>query len=80
MPRSYRIRANFPVQKAELVLDVQAGSWPAALGLAARKMKQQLKGRRVAAASFTIEQIQVAEEKEPGKQLAFPPEPGAKPT
>jgi len=56
MAKSYTVRANFPTQGADLVQVVEAGGWPAALGLAARRMRNQLKGRRVKIASFTISQ------------------------
>lgn len=58
--RHYTVRGNFPRQKADLVETIEAGSWPAALGQAARAMKLRLKGHRIKVASFTIEQVEVA--------------------
>lgn len=59
--RTFQIRANFPLQEIDLVETVSATSWPAALGAAARKFKRQIKGRRVKAASFTLQQVEVVE-------------------
>ena len=56
--RTYTIRGNFPRQGSDLVETVQAGTWPAALGLAARRMKQRMRGNRIKVASFTIEQVE----------------------
>ena len=69
--RTFTVRANFPVQGTDLVETVTATSWPAALGAAARQMKRRMKGRRIKAASFTIEQ------QEQGEQQAQEQEQGA---
>ena len=71
--RTFTVRANFPVQGADLVETVTATSWPAALGAAARRMKRRMKGRRIRAASFTIEQVeQQAQEQEQGATEQLP--------
>ena len=60
--RTFMVRASFPVQGADLVETVTAGNWPAALGLAARRLKQRMPGSRIRAASFTIEQVKSGSE------------------
>lgn len=57
--RAFVVRANFPRQQADLVETVEAGNWAAAVGMAARRMKQRMKGNRIKAASFTVEQLAV---------------------
>ena len=70
--RSYIVRGNFPKQKVDQVETIEAGSWPAALGQAARVMKSRMKGMKVKVASFTLEQQErkVAQVAEPSSQVA----------
>ena len=63
--RTFQIRANFPLQDIDLVETVSATSWPAALGAAARKFKRTIKGRRIKAASFTLQQVEQVESSTP---------------
>ena len=60
--RTFTVRASFPVQGADLVETVETGNWTAALGMAARLMKRRMKGSRIRAASFTIEQVKSGSE------------------
>ena|ERR1700691_2583706 len=66
--RTYTVRANFPTQQTDLVETVTGGSWPVALGMAARAMKKRMKGSRISAASFTLEQVKIAPEASQGQQ------------
>ena len=66
--RTFQIRANFPLQGIDLVETVSATSWPAALGAAARKFKKGIKGRRIKAASFTLQQVEQVESVTPEPQ------------
>jgi hypothetical protein len=61
MAKGFKVVANFPTQKADLVEIVQGTSWTVALGRAARAMRKRLKGSRVRVASFVLEQVEVAE-------------------
>lgn len=55
MARIWTIRANFPRQSSDLVEVVEAGSWPVAIGKAARAMKIRMKGSKITVMSLTME-------------------------
>ncbi len=76
----YRITASFPQQAIEVTVTVEANTWAAALGRAARIIKKspELKKRKVKALSLTCVKIEGPQvERTSGEQQALPVEPVA---